>query len=157
MSRLGKIAVVISLVSASFPIGRAFTHVSLKETNEVPPETKILAAVFRYQMERCYQQLSRRTYFLAYKRSDPSDDVMAEFKSYGSRVRKYSERREFYKLSGDFGILLGIADVKLKSTREASVEGSCGRGALDTSSYVYHLKRTKGNWIVRRLRRIGFS
>ena len=54
-------------------------------------EEDIAEAVFRFQIERCYESNPPKVYFLSLKRIDPSDQFMSRFKSNGPAVRKRSQ------------------------------------------------------------------
>jgi hypothetical protein len=128
------------------------------QANSTLGEDEILETVFRYQIDHCYRRLPRKVYFLSYRQTDPTDSLMERFGSYGTLVRKYSERREFYKQrTGGRGVLLGIASIESKNDTILSVEGSCGLGGLEGSSYVYRVEKKDGKWRVKSQRRTGFS
>src|SRR5437899_9691609 len=102
--------------------------------NSTLREDEILEAVFRYQIEHCYRRLPRKVYFLSYQKADPTDGLMEKFVSYGTRIRKYSARREFYKRhTGEYGVLLGIARIESNNNTVLNVEAYCGLGALEGS------------------------
>ncbi len=152
------IGLLWSEVDACFIRARSEQRSETSQVSSTLREDEILETVFRYQIERCYREFPRKVYFLSYQQTDPTDNLMERFRSYGTLVRKHSERREFYKKhSGDFGILLAIASIDSKNDMVVSVEGYCGLGALEGSSYVYRVQKKGGRWRVRSQRRTGFS
>src|SRR5436190_24359734 len=91
------IGLLWSEVDACFMRERPEQRSDPTRANSTLREDEILETVFRYQIEHCYGRLPRKVYFLSYQQTDPTDSLIERFGSYGTLVRKYSERREFYK------------------------------------------------------------
>jgi hypothetical protein len=121
-------------------------------------DDKVLEAVFRHQMDRCYKKVPNKIYFLSYQKKDLTDEFMGRFAGYGSLVQKQSDRQEFLKQHpGQKGLFLAITRFKVRNDTLVLVKGNCGLGALDSYSYVYRVEKKNGSWRVRSQRLLGFA
>jgi len=121
-------------------------------------ESKILEAVFKYQIRRCGKDFQSKTYFLSYKAQDPPGEVVARFADDGVLVRKRSQMRGDRDIeTGQQGILLSIIRIDQRKGIRAEVFGSCGAGSLANNYYIYRLRRTKLGWRVTHQHLVGVS
>jgi len=110
-------------------------------------EQEIIETVFHYQMQHCYQNVSRKVYFLTDRKVDPRDPLMERFRPYGNLVRKRSELGEFlHEKSDELPVLLSIRRIEPESDVTINVFGSCGTGPFEGASYLYRVVRRSGSW-----------
>jgi hypothetical protein len=121
-------------------------------------ENEILEAVFRHQIEHCYEARSPKLYFLSYKGQDLTDEFMEGFKNHEPRIRKRSQQIGFKdKETGERGILLSVANINHRSKSKAGVRATCGVASMDAYSYFYQVMLRKGKWRVKSSKLIGVS
>ena len=121
-------------------------------------ETDILEAIFRHQIGRCYKDRAPQTYFLSYKKRDPSETLMARFQGDRPRVRTRSQMLGYnYKQTGEHSIVLSIGNLEWINDHSVTVTGSCIGAVLDAYSYEYRVVRRQGKWTVVRRKLTGFS
>jgi len=92
----------------------------------------IAEAVFRFQIERCYETNPHKVYFLSLKSNDPTSEFIARFKPNGPWVRRRSQMSaEFTDLaSGERGIVLSVEKLTRISETQFQVDGACVAGGL---------------------------
>src|SRR5216684_5659093 len=95
------------------------------QTRTGSTEADILETVFRYQIAHCHKPRALRKYFLSYKGQDPSEALMARFKSDGSRIKPYSQMSRFKdRDTGERGIILDIGSIDWQNDGSVKVAGS---------------------------------
>ena len=119
----------------------------------------IAEAVFRFQMERCYEANPPKVYFLSLKRNDPTGEFMTRFRPNGPAVRMRSQMSgEFTDLeSGERGIVLSVEKLNRISEIEFQVEGSCVAGGLNGHGFMYSVVEERGEWKVKGSRQTWIS
>lgn len=103
----------------------------------------IAEAVFRFQIERCYETNPPKVYFLSLNSSDPNSDFMGRFKPNSEAVRKRSQMSgEFTDVeSGERGIVLSVEKLNRLTESRFEVEGACVAGGENGYGFVYSVIR----------------
>jgi hypothetical protein len=118
----------------------------------------VVELVYRTQIAQCYKDRSPKTYFLSYERHDPDDALLERFASYGPRVMKRSQMRQFKNSeTGKWPIIISVTNVDFRSQHVAYVRGACTAAVLDGYSYLYRVEFRWGRWIVMRRRLLGVA
>jgi hypothetical protein len=111
----------------------------------------IAEAVFRFQIERCYEANPPKVYFLSFRSNDPTGEFMARFRPNGKVVRKRSQMSsKFTDLeSGERGIVLSVGKLIRLSETKFEVEGACVANGLNGYGFTYSVIRDRdGGWRV---------
>ena len=147
------------LLFASLLIGCSIVP-SCNSRNAVQVSDEDIAeAVFRFQIERCYESNPPKVYFLSFMRKDPTGDFMARFRANNPVVRKHSQMSgEYTDLeSGKRGIVLSVEKLNRISATEFQVEGACVAGGRNGNGFVYSVMRERGEWKVKGSRETWIS
>jgi hypothetical protein len=114
-------------------------------------EEDIAEAVFRFQIQRCYEINPPKVYFLSLKRNDPSNEFLARFKPNDPAVRRRSQMSaEFTDLaSGERGIILSVEKLTKITDTKFQVEGGCVAGGLNGYGFEYSVMKEGGAWRVK--------
>ena len=115
--------------------------------NVIPSSDEDIAeAVFRFQIERCYETNPPKIYFLSLNSNDPTSEFIARFKPNSLVLRKRSQMSaEFTDPgSGERGIVLSVEKLTRLSETKFEVEGACVAGGLNGYGFVYSVIRERG-------------
>jgi hypothetical protein len=118
-------------------------------------ETRILEAVFRYQIAHCYSGGEATSYFLSYKDHDPTDTLMARFQA-NQFVKRGSRAKVLKDQSNVRRVILNVDSINWRGDRKASVSAICVNDP-EAASYIYTLRLINRKWIVTHARMVGAS
>jgi hypothetical protein len=142
--------VIILLVTIS-----SFFPRLLETSKSDARETRILEAVFRYQIAHCYSGGEATSYFLSYKDRDPTDSLMVRFQA-NQFVKRGSQAKVWKDQSNVRRVILNVDRIDWRGDRKASVSAICVNDP-EAASYIYTLRLTNRKWIVTHARMVGAS
>jgi len=132
--------------------------VTSAQTRDESPNVDALESVFRYQISRCFRELSPDTYFLSYLKHDLSDGLMDRLASRGLRVKKRSQFSSFKnRATGKWSVILAVTNLEAIGPRRANVRTECIAGSLNGYSFSNRVVLSRGRWVVTRTKLIGIS
>jgi hypothetical protein len=138
-------------VFAVYPV----THA---QTSDEFQNVAALESVFRYQVPRCFSELSPETYFLSYLRHDPSDALMEKLAARGLVVKKRSQFSRFRdRETGKWSVILAVTSVENFGARRVMVRIECIAGSLTGYSFSHRVVLSRGRWVVTRTNFVGVS
>jgi hypothetical protein len=131
---------------------------TLAQSRDESPNVDVLESVFRYQIPRCFRDLSPDAYFLSYLKHDPSDALMERLVSRGLRVKRRSQFSHFKdRETGKWSVILAVTNLEANGSRRINVHTSCIAGALNGYSFSNRVVLSHGRWVVTRTKLIGIS
>lgn len=160
MPGVGRLTNIQRLMKRTLIIFAIFSvcPVTLAQTGSESPNVDVLESVYRYEIPRCFRDLSPNAYFLSFFKHDPSDALIERLASRGLRVKKHSQFSHFKdRQTGKWSVLLAVTDVEANGARRFTVRTSCIAGWLNGCSYSHRVVLSNGRWVVTRTRLIGFS